>query len=73
MRFFTFAVRPVVVVINEEEGVAPLVSVESLEGGGEMFTTQVVERLEVGLGICSLSECKRCDSNGEVDFFGHKM
>ena len=67
------AVISIVVVIDEEESVAPVVSVETFEGGGEVFTAEVVERLEVGLGICSLSECEYCDGCSDKDFFGHKM
>jgi len=68
----TVIVLGVVIVVDEEEGVAPGVSVETLESGGEVtpVLTEVIEGLEVGLCKGSLSHCKcRC---GDDDFFKHK-
>ena len=64
---YALGVLVVVIIINEEEGVAPLVSIETLEGGGEVSTilSEIVESLEVGLCLCSLSEGKHCNSSGE--------
>ena len=61
----------VVVVVDEEEGVAPIVSVKTLEGRGEVLATEVVEGLEVGLGLRSLSEEQRSKSGGNENFFHH--
>ncbi len=61
----------VVVVVDEEEGVAPVVLVETLEGRGEVLATEVVESLEVGLGLRSLSEEQRSKSGGNEYFFHH--
>lgn len=63
------------IIINEEEGVTPLVIVESLESGREMVTVlpEIVESLEIGLGFCSLSESEGCKGSGDKNFFGHKM
>ena len=46
-----------VVIVDEEEGVAPFVTVESLEGGGDMLAvfSEVIKDLNVCLGHCSLN------------------
>ena len=51
----------VVVVVDEEEGVAPVVLVETFQRGGEMFTAEVVKGLEVGLRMDGYAQCQCCD------------
>ena len=62
------------VVVNEEEGVSPIVIVETFEGSCNMSTifTKIVENLEIGLGLGHLAKSKRCHSNGKDSFFVHK-
>jgi hypothetical protein len=70
-----FAIYPIVeIVIDEEEGVSPIVIVETFEGSCNMSTifTKIVENLEIGLGLGHLAKSKRCHSNGKDSFFVHK-
>ena len=56
----------VVVIVDEEEGVTPLVGMETFKGRGEVLATKIVESLEVGLSACCLGQrqCSyRCDEN----------
>ena len=46
----------VVVIVDEEECVSPLVSVITLKRGGKMIPAEVVEGLEIGLCEGSLSQ-----------------
>lgn len=54
----TFGVLSVEVIINEKEGVTPIVIVEAFKGGGEMTTVspEIIEGLKIGLGLRSLRE-----------------
>lgn len=62
----------VVVVVNEEEGVSPVVSVVALKGGGDMTATEVPESLKVGLRLGSLSE-ERCGNSCRNEYFFHHL
>ena len=57
----------IVVIVDEEEGVAPVVIVETLEGCGEMVPvpSEIVEGLEVGLCFCANGECAYSDCCNE--------
>ena len=68
-----FSVNPVVeVVVHKEEGVSPIVVVETFHGGGYVLTvfTEVVEHLDVGLGL-GHSEGSKSNAQGKNSFF-HK-
>ena len=60
----------VVVVVDEEEGVTELVALEHLEGGGHVLTilTEIVKRLDIGLGLRGKREGQRRHS-GRKDGF----
>ena len=60
------------VVVHEEEGISPIVIVETFEGGSNVLTAQVVKHLEVGLGLGQLAKAKGCDSYSKNSFFRHK-
>ena len=65
----------VVVVVHEEEGVAPVVVVETFQGRGHVLAirTEVIEHLQVGLGLCSLSKQQRGGSHRHQEYFFHLM
>ena len=60
------------VIVDEEEGVAPLVSIVTLEGCGEMISSKVIECLEVGLSIGGHAECEHCRSS-KNNFFHNDL
>ena len=62
----------VVIVIDEEECVSPVVLVESFQGRGEVLTAEVVKSLEIGLRLGGSAQRQGCDGSDE-DFFGHKI
>ena len=43
---------------------------ESFQGGGEVLPTEVVEGLEIGLGVHGGTQRQGCDGSDE-DLFGH--
>ena len=63
-------VSGVVVVIDEEEGITELVTLEHLEGGGHVLTilTEIVKRLDISLGLGHEREGQSGDS-GRDDAF----
>ena len=67
---YTVAVFLIVIVIDEEEGVAPIVTVESFQSCGEMVSSKIVEGLKVGLCTGYLGQGECCCSSCD-DFF-HK-
>lgn len=62
------------VVIYKEEGISPIVIVETLDSSSDVLTVtaEIVKQLNVGLGLGQLTEAKHCNSNGENSFFRHK-
>ena len=60
--------------IYKEEGISPIVIVETFHGGGDVFTilSEIVENLNVGLGLGQLAKAKGCDSYSKNSFFRHK-
>ena len=60
-----------VIIIDEEESVAPFVTVEALEGGGDMLPvfSEVVENLKVSLRLGRKSEGNGCGERSQNCFF----
>ena len=56
-----------VVVVNEEESVAPAVSFEHFERGCSVTASEVVEGLDVGLGTGRLAQRESCRSSREKE------
>lgn len=60
-----------VVIVNEEEGVPPLVAVEAFESGGNVLavTAEIIENLEVSLGLGAYGA--ENDDDGQDGFLCH--
>ena len=62
------------VVVHEEEGVTPIVGVETFQGSSNVLTirSEIVKHLEIGLSLGNLAKGERCYSNCKNSFFRHK-
>jgi hypothetical protein len=69
------SVLSIEIMVDEEEGVSPIVSIESLEGSGYMMTVaaEIIEDLEVGLGGHNLPETEGQNGSRKDEFFGHNI
>ena len=69
--------KPIFAEITQKADVEKVKRLKPLVQQGDVdalwVLAEIVERLEVGLRLRSLSEGKRCKSNGEDEFFVHKM
>ena len=72
--FLALCILAVEVIVNEEEGVSPIVIVETLESSGHMIAAfaEIVKNLEVGLALRSLwQESSGRENSGKKEFLGH--
>ena len=68
------SIKTFIIIVNEEEGVAPVITVETFQGSSSVSTIlgEIVEHLEIGLRLGNLAKCKSCYSNCKNSFFRHK-